>query len=74
MKKISLLILSLVLFTLVGCKDDDFHTPGIQKENFKTVCLDGVTYYMFCDGQGYVGYGYMSVKLDRNSKIVPCSN
>ena len=45
-----------------------------SKENMKTICLDGVTYYQFSEARLSKGFGYMSVKLDRESKIVPCSN
>ena len=44
-----------------------------SKENMKTVCLDGVTYYQFSEIKLSKGFGYMSVKLDRESKIVPCT-
>ena len=60
----------LVLFSLlVSCKE-----AMTSKENMKTVCLDGVTYYLFSEIGYSRGFGYMSVKLDRESKIVPCSN
>ena len=44
-----------------------------SKENMKTICLDGVTYYLFSEIGYSRGFGYMSVKLDRESKIVPCT-
>ena len=43
------------------------------KKEMKTVCLDGVTYYLFRENNYSEGYGFMSVKFDRESKIVPCS-
>ena len=55
----------LVLATsLVSC------STGTPKKEMKTVCLDGVTYYLFNE---HKGFGYMSVKLDRESKIIPCT-
>lgn len=70
-KHITLLIIGLLLCLLGGCSTGDESLT--KKEDFKTVCLDGVTYYCFKESAGYSGYGYMSVKLDKNSKIVPCN-
>ena len=42
-------------------------------KEMKTVCLDGVTYYLFSEIGYSRGFGYMSVKLDRESKIIPCT-
>ena len=42
-------------------------------KEMKTVCLDGVTYYQFSEVRFSKGFGYMSVKLDRESKIIPCT-
>ena len=59
----------LVLATaLVSCSTGKEATT--PKKEMKTVCLDGVTYYLFNE---HKGFGYMSVKLDRESKIIPCS-
>ena len=44
-----------------------------SKKNMKTVCLDGVTYYQFSEVRFSKGFGFMSVKLDRESKIIPCT-
>jgi major membrane immunogen (membrane-anchored lipoprotein) len=69
MKKIlTILVLSIVL---VGCSSGD--KARTSKEGMKTVCLDGVTYYLFRESTYSEGYGFMSVKFDRESKIVPCS-
>ena len=71
-ENICLLIIGLLLlFALSGCSSGDkAHT---SKEDMKTVCLDGVTYYLFSERTYSAGYSYMSVKLDKESKIVPCS-
>ena len=59
----------LVLATaLVSCSTGKEATT--PKKEMKTVCLDGVTYYLFNE---HKGFGYMSVKLDRESKIIPCT-
>ncbi len=68
--KRNLILLLIVLVASSGCLSGlDSMT---KKEQFKTVCLDGVTYYLFRESSGYSGYGYMSVKLDRDSKVVAC--
>ena len=62
----------LVLATaLVSCSTGKEATT--TKKEMKTVCLDGVTYYLFRESTYSEGYGFMSVKFDRESKIVPCS-
>lgn len=66
-----LCITLLILF--VGC----FTTgdePLTKKEDMKTVCLDGVTYYQFKETVGYSGYGFMSVKFNRNGTVQLCEN
>ena len=69
MKRIlAVLVLSSLL---VSCSIEQV-TKTTGKE-MKTVCLDGVTYYQFSEVVLSKGFGYMSVKLDRESKIVPCT-
>ena len=46
---------------------------NLAGKEMKTVCLDGVTYYLDSEIGYSRGFGYMSVKLDRESKIVPCT-
>ena len=66
------ILVVLVLFSLlVSCSTGK--EAITSKENMKTVCLDGVTYYQFSEARLSKGFGYMSVKLDRESKIVPCT-
>lgn len=73
-KRVAALIGGASLLTAVlavsGCSTGD--NAATTKENMRTVCLDGVTYYLFKERAGYAGWGYMSVKLDRNSKVVLC--
>lgn len=69
-ENICLLIIGVLLFALSGCSTGN--KAATKKKNMKTVCLDGVTYYLFSERAGYSGYGFMSVKLDKDSKIVPC--
>lgn len=69
MKKIlAVLILSMIL---IGCSTGQ--EANTSTKDMKTVCLDGVTYYLFRETRSGKGYGFMSVKLDRESNVVPCS-
>lgn len=69
MKKL-LILLPLVLAT-TACKDmKDSAPPPTNKE--MVMCIDGVSYVVFKEGRGYRGFGYMSVKLDKDSKVIPC--
>ena len=70
-ENICLLIVGLLLFALCGCSTGD--KTETKKRDMQTVCLDGVTYYLFSEASGHRGYGYMSVKLDKDSKVVPCT-
>ena len=59
----------LVLATaLISCS-----TGNEAMTSKETICLDGVTYYQFSEVRLSKGFGYMSVKLDRESKIIPCT-
>lgn len=69
-ENICLLIIGILLFALSGCSTGN--RAATKKKDMKTVCLDGVTYYLFKETTGYSGFGFMSVKLDKDSKIVPC--
>ena len=69
MKRIlAVFVLSILL---VGCSTGQ--EANTSTKEMKTVCLDGVTYYLFSEIGYSRGFGYMSVKLDRESKIVPCT-
>ena len=41
--------------------------------SYRTICIDGVTYIAFKEMAGNQGYGFLSVKLNRESKIIECS-
>jgi len=63
MKKLFIILLVILAFS--GCE-----TIQEEKQRFKIICLDGVSYYFYRTGYR----GALSVKLDKNSKIVPCEN
>lgn len=69
MKKL-LILLTLVLAT-TACKDMKDSTPP-PTNTVMVMCIDGVSYVVFKEGRGYRGFGYMSVKLDKDSKVIPC--
>lgn len=62
-----LLLAGLAIVLLSGCDGTTVTTPS---EKIKERCFDGVTYIAFKE---YSGYGYLSVKLNRESKIVECN-
>ena len=65
-------ILLILVLLLAGCSTGD--SAMTEPSKFRTVCLDGVTYYVFRESNGSIGYGYMSVKLNRDSKVVLCGD
>ena len=68
MKKLILLLA--ITLSLSACSDD----MKIKTKNTgNTICIDGVTYVAFKEMAGYQGYGFLSVKLNRESKIIECS-
>lgn len=68
MKKLALLIA--ITLSLQACDDNvEIKTKG----SYSTVCIDGVTYVAFKEMAGNQGYGFLSVKLNRDSKIIECS-
>lgn len=60
----------LVVGLMAGCSGG----RGVitDTNEFKTIRLDGVTYYLWREMAMYSGYGYMSVKLGKDSKVVEC--
>ena len=69
MKKLALLIA--ITLSLSACADNvKIKTKG----SYSTICIDGVTYVAFKEMAGNQGYGFMSVKLNRDSKIIECSS
>lgn len=68
MKRLALLIA--ITLSLSACSDNmEIKTKG----SYSTVCIDGVTYVAFKEMAGNQGYGFLSVKLNRESKIIECS-
>ena len=64
------LILGLV--ALAGCGVTD--PAGNGAANLRDeICIDGVTYIIFKGQAGYAGWGYMSVKFNKDSKVVSCN-
>lgn len=70
MKKLLLVIST--MFALSACSTGDM--PMTNKRDVKTVCLDGVTYYLFRETVAYSGYGYMSPKFNRDGSVSLCEN
>ena len=68
MKKLALLIA--ITLSLSACDDVD---KIKTKDSYNTICIDGVTYVAFKEMSGNQGYGFLSVKLNRESKIIKCS-
>lgn len=67
MKKLVLLIS--ITLSLSACTDNmEIKTKG----SYGTVCIDGVTYVAFKEVVNKKGYGFLSVKLNRESKIIEC--
>lgn len=67
-----LLLLIAITLSLSACADDvKIKTHG----SYSTICIEGVTYVAFKEKEmvGYHGYGFLSVKLNRESKIIECS-
>ena len=70
--KIAILLSLVTLVSACDIKEIDVTNNTRVVENVETICIDNVTYVKFSEGGGYTGYGYMSVKLDTNSKIILC--
>lgn len=65
MNKIILIVLSMFL---IACDAE----PGTSDSVLKTTCIDGVKYVYFKSGSGNRGYGYLSVKFNREGKVELC--
>jgi len=65
MKAIILILASLLI---VACDKE----PGADGSTQKTVCIDGVKYVYFKSISGNQGFGYMSVKFNREGKVELC--
>ena len=66
-----LLILLALTMATTACSMDS--TP-VASKTAKHICIDEVTYIAFREYNGYRGFGYMSVKLDKDSKVIPCDD
>jgi len=66
MNKIILIVLALFL---VGCDKE----PGASGSVQRVTCIDGVKYVYFKSGGGNRGYGYLSVKFNREGKVELCN-
>lgn len=69
--KIKSVMILIFLIALGGCSSGN--NVSTQIENFKTQCVDGVTYYIFAEFAGNNGYGYMAPKFNRDGKIDLCN-
>jgi uncharacterized secreted protein with C-terminal beta-propeller domain len=51
-------------------------TPLTKKEDMKTICIDGVTYFYFTESRGskysLFNVGFMSVKFNRDGTVSTC--
>ena len=65
-------VLIALFVTILLCACSEGNPPSTNKSDFKEQCIDGVTYIIFKEHQGYQGYGFMSVKLNLDSKIIEC--
>ena len=68
MKKLLLLIA--IPLSLSACSDS---LEMKTKSSYRTICIDGVTYVAFKEMSSNRGFGFLSVKLNRESKIIACS-
>jgi hypothetical protein len=65
------IIVLIAAFMISACEQST--DPGNEGTKHSNICIDGITYVYFRGGGGYHGFGYMSVKLDKESKVIPCS-
>ncbi len=67
-----ILFCSLSLF-LFGCEGKTKET--INTDKMKTICIEGVNYFYFKEhqtGSVYKGYGFMSVKFNKDGTVSTC--
>lgn len=78
MKK--MIFAAVILILLAGCDRDirlalTSQQPSTKKEDMKTICLDGVTYYYFTKHFPFnSGVGFMSVKFNRDGTVNTCDD
>jgi hypothetical protein len=72
---IAILLLVLASYSLTGCEDPDqelYKRAQKKKNSYKDICVDGVTYIKYDMPDFQRGYFGITVKLDRNSKVILC--
>ena len=62
------LIIILAALSITGCDG----ITRLSQHGITEKCIDGVTYIYDAASIGNRGYGYMSVKFNRDSKVVLC--
>ena len=65
---IKMLLILVAVGTLAGCNDG--RTISLQKDDYNILCIDNISYVIVNSGHSSAT---MSVKLDKESKIVPCN-
>lgn len=60
-----------VILLLVGCVDG--MDPSTKTEDIKTRCIEGVQYVIFKEMSGNQGFGFMTVKHDRDGSVLLCN-
>jgi hypothetical protein len=56
---------------VAGCSGTQ--DPSREAGEARTTCIDGVEYLYFKGQSGYAGFGYMSVKFNRDSTVALCN-
>jgi uncharacterized lipoprotein len=68
MKKVIIAIA--LLMVLAACTSGN--SSRTDARDFRTQCLDGVEYYVTTETSGYSGYGFMTVKYNRDGTVETC--
>lgn len=63
-------VIVLLILSLIGCTNMELD----KETKVNTLCIDGITYIYIKEFDGYHGWGYMSVKLNQNSKVILCDD
>ena len=63
-------MLVILALSLTACGSPD---PGGKEATYNTRCIDGVKYIYFKGYTGHQGYGYLSVKFNKDSKVETCN-
>lgn len=67
---LSLLIIAVLFFSSCSSGED----ATTKNTDIKTRCIEGVTYFLFKEMEGYNGYGFMSPKFNKDGTINTCNN